>query len=880
MHPYPAVCSADSYQCEPGRSRCSCKPAVFDDGSIEQPPYSFTDTVKGDIGCLRQETSRPWAEGGITERPTCPNFGFACFDNFALSVLTCFSSITLDSWSQTMFWAQDSLSPPALIFFLLLVVLVSFNVINLFVASMSNAYREVRGRRTQSEKLVMLEKQRKERLVRRAVLTGEILESQAAPLLDRIRSGGDKDEEVEAKRVWYDRFLDADRWKLDDFFGVEPLNGLAHACRVLSTYPKRIDDRGNLVPQVIIKLMKERNITVKWGPLPGHFRLISLEGGARTAEKSEKVKRKVLSQSYRTDFDGDDSEGEEDDFELQQATYRSGQVVAEGEDLSKDKEHLKAAVMLLEKMIVTSVKLDDLERTPLLDYVILICICLNTATACVDHFEGTASKSKGFDPSLHCCDSMCTIRNEERCPRGILKMLPAWYNFTFNVELIFNILFSLEMVVRIISFWSFTNFARDSFPSNVVDFIIVFLSDLFFVLDIFLPKIFNAAVFRLARLVRAIRLATRLRRLRLLVNKTVAAARTIVYVLILLAFFHTIMALVAMQVFRCEPSDNALCKAIIDQTVYLPGTTTLANATVCPKHCTMLKGMPERCVFNDKEIYEHCPWDSYQNFDSFGNAVMQLFYVTTGDNNWITTLAKGMRSLPAPWVGLFFFIIFYGVSVYMLCNLFICVILEEFEMTDDQKESLQIGQFRVKRIRQVLKRQELFEAQREKYRREGRNVPEIDFNLGAFLGGDYDAITDDVAAFMEDDAFKNIDDDRRNDPVDIFFCLPRPLPDRHLPNAPRNLRWWVHAIVNSSLFTAFILLTIVASTILLAVDTPINSKNALFGKSNITGDYVFFAIFLLEFVLKASSNTIAPQSLLLSQNTNLHSPRVSVLCAA
>jgi len=257
-----------------------------------------------------------------------------------------------------------------------------------------------------------------------------------------------------------------------------------------------------------------------------------------------------------------------------------------------------------------------------------------------------------------------------------------------------------------------------------------------------------------------------------------------------------------------------------------------------------------RCVFNDEEIYEHCPWNSYMNFDSFGNAIMLLFYVTTGDNNWTTVLANGMRSLQDPWAGLFFFLLFYGISVYMICNLFICAILEEFELSDDQKEGLQIGQYRVKRIKAILRKQELLEEQKQRYRAEGKKVPEIDFNLGAFLGGDFEAITDEVAQFMEDEAFNGLDDERKDDPVDIFFCLPRPLPDRHLPNAPRNLRWYAHRFVRSRLYTATILLTILASTAMLAIDTPIDSKNILFGKPTVIADYVFFSIFTAEFCIK------------------------------
>ncbi len=54
--------------------RCSCTPTVFEDGSVESPPYTFTSPTTGDIGCMvcahvdaslhsRVENGRGWAGG-------------------------------------------------------------------------------------------------------------------------------------------------------------------------------------------------------------------------------------------------------------------------------------------------------------------------------------------------------------------------------------------------------------------------------------------------------------------------------------------------------------------------------------------------------------------------------------------------------------------------------------------------------------------------------------------------------------------------------------------------------------------------------------------------------------------------------------------------
>ena len=70
-----------------------------------------------------------------------------------------------------------------------------------------------------------------------------------------------------------------------------------------------------------------------------------------------------------------------------------------------------------------------------------------------------------------------------------------------------------------------------------------------------------------------------------------------------------------------------------------------------------------------------------------------LVFVTTGEG-WVEKMEMGARALDSGWLGVLFFIVFYIVSFYMLYNLFIGVILEEFELTDDEKQELQLANFR------------------------------------------------------------------------------------------------------------------------------------------------------------------------------------------
>jgi hypothetical protein len=61
------------------------------------------------------------------------------------------------------------------------------------------------------------------------------------------------------------------------------------------------------------------------------------------------------------------------------------------------------------------------------------------------------------------------------------------YNFIFALELIFNVIFTLEVVLKIMSWWSFKKFLSHNYPSNVVDLFIVTMSDVFFFVEFYVP---------------------------------------------------------------------------------------------------------------------------------------------------------------------------------------------------------------------------------------------------------------------------------------------------------------------------------------------------------------------------------------------------------
>ena len=85
----------DGYDCSKG-FRCSCKLKTFDNGTVERnsPPFSFED----DSGCF-YSPARLSSNQDPKNYPICPNNGMTCWSNFAEALFTCFTAVTLDSWT-------------------------------------------------------------------------------------------------------------------------------------------------------------------------------------------------------------------------------------------------------------------------------------------------------------------------------------------------------------------------------------------------------------------------------------------------------------------------------------------------------------------------------------------------------------------------------------------------------------------------------------------------------------------------------------------------------------------------------------------------------------------------------------------------------------
>lgn len=135
----------------------------------------------------------------------------------------------------------------------------------------------------------------------------------------------------------------------------------------------------------------------------------------------------------------------------------------------------------------------------------------------------------------------------------MLVVESEWTYVLFLIEACFNFVFTAELVIKLIAFWSLSSWATDNFPGNLIDAAIIIVSDITFILSLFASSTFNVNIFRLVRIMRAFRLVSRFRRLRLLFNKAYASFKAILNVLFVLIFWHVLGSLLGMQIFRWPP---------------------------------------------------------------------------------------------------------------------------------------------------------------------------------------------------------------------------------------------------------------------------------------------------------------------------------------
>ena len=402
-------------------------------------------------------------------------------------------------------------------------------------------------------------------------------------------------------------------------------------------------------------------------------------------------------------------------------------------------------------------------------------------------------------------------------------------------DIIMNVLYSCEVIIRWIAYNSFFLYVSN----NPFDFCVVLISDIFLLVTsvstIALPGI---NIFRVARLLRAVKISYRIPRVRLLFQRLFTTMNVAVFPCIMLLFWVFCFALIGIQLFK----DSGIVSSRL-------------------------------------------------GFESFDVAYVTAFSVMTFEK-WLDVL-DGLIStnqLPA----ILFFLVYVGVGKYLGLNGITASVLMTFSQDDVEKSKMQKDQYLAKVLKDqkeqskrmsVVKRRSSAQLEtagltmlrdqiaihdsggqaiglprrnsvarptsvgRDSGKRSSFSSPgdkrSVEIELGALsaktapqsrvvnvLGLPYVK----KAAPSLQDSFANAKDDS------LLFLKPE-----------NSLRGIAVSIVSSTAFSYIILATIAASVVLLLSPTPYKDS-AITPSITRTSDYVFQGIFVLEFLLKVVSN--------------------------
>ncbi|XP_074649873.1 sodium channel protein 1 brain-like isoform X1 [Tubulanus polymorphus] len=250
----------------------------------------------------------------------------------------------------------------------------------------------------------------------------------------------------------------------------------------------------------------------------------------------------------------------------------------------------------------------------------------------------------------------------------------------YYLNIVFAILFTIEMFLKWIAYGFkkyFTSFW------TILDFIIVVVSIASLIAEHAMPDGANISAFRALRTLRAfrpLRAVSRWQGMKIVVNALVFAVPSIFNVLVVCAIFWLIFSIMGMNLFmgkfyKCTHVDNGRFE-----------TSVVANKSQCLE-----------LAANDSKIR----WqNSDVNFDNVGNGLLALLQVATFEG-WMEVMAdaidsRGRDLQPTKEANLLYyiyFVIFIIFGSFFTLNLFIGVIIDNFNMLKKKYEGTYLDVF-------------------------------------------------------------------------------------------------------------------------------------------------------------------------------------------
>lgn len=249
------------------------------------------------------------------------------------------------------------------------------------------------------------------------------------------------------------------------------------------------------------------------------------------------------------------------------------------------------------------------------------------------------------------------------------------YEILFGFNVFFTVVFVLEMVLKNFAMgFVFIEGAYLRDPWNWLDFLVVIVSVLSLALQT--SEVSALKVFRTFRALRPLRMIHQNRGLKMVVMTLLLSIKGIANVALLSLLNYLIFGILAVQFF------NGKLHRCNDDSIQLKVNCT-GNFTFRPS------------PYTNPRVVERV-WRSQQaNFDNIGNSMLTLFQISTGDN-WsiimydaIDAISDDVAPQPNtnPAVGLFF-IAFFVISNFFMLNLFVGVIIYNFNGVKSKLDGL------------------------------------------------------------------------------------------------------------------------------------------------------------------------------------------------
>ncbi|XP_026470234.1 voltage-dependent calcium channel type A subunit alpha-1-like, partial [Ctenocephalides felis] len=128
---------------------------IIKDGETETPCHPENDDrlrPSGAHACQNDST--------CIEQWTGPNFGITSFDNIGFAMLTVFQCITMEGWTNILYWTNDALGSNAnWLYFVPLIVLGSFFMLNLVLGVLSGEFAKEREKVENRQEFLKLRRQ-------------------------------------------------------------------------------------------------------------------------------------------------------------------------------------------------------------------------------------------------------------------------------------------------------------------------------------------------------------------------------------------------------------------------------------------------------------------------------------------------------------------------------------------------------------------------------------------------------------------------------------------------------------------------------------------------------------------------------------------------